>query len=77
MEGRGRVASAPGTNAAGVFAGIDMALRLSELLVDNIAAKTVQLAIELCEQPPFAGGALSKVDDDVIKQLALYAEDKD
>ena len=32
--------------AAGVSSGIDMALRLSELLVDDIAAKAMQLMIE-------------------------------
>jgi hypothetical protein len=61
---------------AGVSAGIDMALRVSELLVDDIAAKTMQLAIEHCQQPSFASRLLSRVDDDVIERLALYVEDK-
>ncbi len=63
--------------AAGVSAGIDMALRLSELLVDDVAAKAMQLAIEYDPQPPFDAGALSKADDEVIERLALYAEEKE
>lgn len=63
--------------AAGVSSGIDMALRLSELLVDDVAAKAMQLAIEYDPKPPFDAGALSKVDDEVIERLALYVEDKD
>lgn len=63
--------------AAGVSSGIDMALRLSELLVDAVAAKAMQLAIEYDPQPPFDTGALSKADDEVIERLAVYVEDKD
>lgn len=62
--------------AAGVSSGIDMALRLSELLVDDVAAKAMQLAIEYDPQPPFDMGALSKADAEVIERLAVYAEDK-
>lgn len=63
--------------AAGVSAGIDMALRLSELLVDDVAAKAMQLAIEYDPQPPFDMGALSKAEDEVIERLVHYSEDKD
>lgn len=63
--------------SAGVSSGIDMALRISELLIDDVAAKAMQLAIEYDPQPPFDAGALSKVDDEVIERLAIYVEDKD
>ncbi|WP_204804917.1 DJ-1/PfpI family protein [Mycobacterium riyadhense] len=48
--------------AAGVSSGIDMALRLVELLVDREAAQAAQLLIEYDPQPPFDTGALAKAD---------------
>ena len=48
--------------AAGVSSGIDMALRLVELLVDREAAQATQLLIEYDPQPPFDCGALAKAD---------------
>jgi putative intracellular protease/amidase len=49
--------------AAGVSSGIDMALRLVELLVDRLAAQAAQLLIEYDPQPPFDSGSLAKADD--------------
>jgi putative intracellular protease/amidase len=49
--------------AAGVSSGIDMALRLVELLVDRQAAQAAQLLIEYDPQPPFDSGALAKADE--------------
>jgi putative intracellular protease/amidase len=49
--------------AAGVSSGIDMALRLVELLVDREAAQAAQLLIEYDPRPPFDSGALAKADD--------------
>ncbi len=46
--------------AAGVSAGIDMALRLVELLVDRSAAEASQLMIEYDPEPPFDSGDLGK-----------------
>ena len=46
--------------AAGVSSGIDMALRLVELLVDREAAQAAQLMIEYDPQPPFDSGALGQ-----------------
>lgn len=46
--------------AAGVSSGIDMALRLVELLVDRQAAEASQLMIEYDPQPPFDSGSLAK-----------------
>jgi putative intracellular protease/amidase len=59
--------------AAGVSSGIDMALRLSELLVDATAAKAMQLMIEYDPQPPFDSGSLAKSSDEVISRCAEYS----
>lgn len=63
--------------AAGVSAGIDMALRLSALLVDETAAKAMQLFIEYDPQPPYDCGALAKASDDVVTRVVEYAAVKD
>lgn len=63
--------------AAGVSSGIDMALRLAELLVDDTAAKAMQLIIEYDPQPPFDAGSLHKADDEVMARVAEYSETKD
>ncbi len=63
--------------AAGVSSGIDMALRLSELLVDDVAAKAMQLMIEYDPQPPFDAGHLDRAGDDVVQRLIEYAALKD
>lgn len=63
--------------AAGVSSGIDMALRLAELLVDEVAAKAMQLMCEYDPQPPFDCGALAKCGPDVIERLRVYAALKD
>jgi transcriptional regulator GlxA family with amidase domain len=60
--------------AAGVSSGIDMALRLVELLVDRTAAQAAQLMIEYDPQPPFDCGALSKCDDSIVTRVIEYAE---
>lgn len=59
--------------AAGVSSGIDMALRLVELLVDRTAAEAAQLWIEYDPQPPFDSGALHKASDVVRTRAAEYA----
>ncbi len=62
--------------AAGVSAGIDMALRLSELLVDADAAKAMQLMIEYDPQPPFHAGNVEAAGDQVMERLIEYAKTK-
>ena len=59
--------------AAGVSSGIDMALRLAELLVDRTAAEAAQLMIEYDPQPPFDCGSVTKADDTVMKRVIEYA----
>jgi putative intracellular protease/amidase len=59
--------------AAGVSSGIDMAIRLVELLVDDVAAKAAQTSIEYDPQPPFDAGHPSKVDGTVMERIAEYS----
>jgi transcriptional regulator GlxA family with amidase domain len=59
--------------AAGVSSGIDMALRLVELLVDRTAGQAAQLMIEYDPQPPFDTGAVHKSDDTVMTRVIEYA----
>ncbi|BCP02613.1 DJ-1/PfpI family protein [Mycobacterium paraintracellulare] len=58
--------------AAGVSSGIDMALRLVELLVDRQAAQAAQLLIEYDPQPPFDSGALAKADAATLARVKEY-----
>jgi putative intracellular protease/amidase len=58
--------------AAGVSSGIDMALRLLELLVDREAAQAAQLLIEYDPQPQFDAGSLAKADDATVARAAEY-----
>lgn len=62
--------------AAGVSSGIDMALRLSELLVDADAARAMQLMIEYDPQPPFDAGSVDKAGEAVLARVLEYAADK-
>ncbi|MGL5912452.1 MAG: DJ-1/PfpI family protein [Phycicoccus sp.] len=63
--------------AAGVSAGIDMALRMVELLVDEVAARAAQVAVEYDPQPPFDAGHPSTADDAVMARVAEYATLRD
>jgi transcriptional regulator GlxA family with amidase domain len=60
--------------AAGVSSGIDMALRLVELLVDRTAAEAAQLMIEYDPQPPFDAGSRAKADPTVLARVTEYAQ---
>jgi transcriptional regulator GlxA family with amidase domain len=62
--------------AAGVSSGIDMALRLTELLVDRTAAEAAQLMIEYDPQPPFDCGSVAKSDDTVMTRVIEYASQR-
>jgi putative intracellular protease/amidase len=63
--------------AAGVSSGIDMALRLCEVLIDRVAAEAMQLGIEYDPQPAFDAGAPWKASDEVKQRLADYSLTKD
>jgi putative intracellular protease/amidase len=58
--------------AAGVSSGIDMALRLAELLIGDLAARAMQLAIEYDPQPPFDSGSVAKAAPEVLALIASY-----
>lgn len=53
--------------SAGVSAGIDMALWLTERLADRRQAEAIQLTIEYDPHPPFDAGHMSKASKDVQK----------
>jgi transcriptional regulator GlxA family with amidase domain len=60
--------------AAGVSSGIDMAIRLVELLVDDVAAQAAQVFIEYDPQPPFDAGHPSKVGAAVMDRVREHAK---
>ncbi|MBK5232391.1 MAG: DJ-1/PfpI family protein [Thermoleophilia bacterium] len=55
--------------AAGVSSGIDMALRLTELLHGPELAQAIQLAIEYDPQPPFDAGAPHKAPVEIVEAV--------
>lgn len=60
--------------AAGVSAGIDMALTLAAELTDADTARAVQLGIEYDPQPPFDSGSPSRVAPELLdKALSALA----
>jgi putative intracellular protease/amidase len=52
--------------AAGVSAGIDMALTLAARIAGDDTARAIQLAIEYDPQPPFDAGSVEKSDPKVV-----------
>jgi transcriptional regulator GlxA family with amidase domain len=60
--------------AAGVSSGIDMALRMVELLVDRTAGQAAQLMIEYDPEPPFDAGSVAKADEVVVNRVIEYAQ---
>jgi transcriptional regulator GlxA family with amidase domain len=54
--------------AAGVSAGIDLALDLASKLRGEEVAKAIQLAIEYDPAPPFQSGSLQKADPAIVQQ---------
>jgi putative intracellular protease/amidase len=67
-----RVVEQPGgiVTAAGVSSGIDMALRLAELIAGRTAAEAFQLSIEYDPQPPFDAGSPAKAPAAAREYLA-------
>ena len=63
--------------AAGVSSGIDMALRLVQLLVDDVGAQAAQLMIEYDPDPPFDAGHPTRVDDAVMERVIKWAGQRD
>ena len=61
--------------AAGVSAGIDMALWLAAELVGQPVAEAIQLQIEYDPQPPFDAGSALRADTRVVAEARAAAED--
>ena len=61
--------------AAGVSAGIDMALNLLALIEGEEFAKAVQLGIEYDPQPPFDSGSAAKASDRTREASAALLKD--
>ena len=59
--------------AAGVSSGIDMALRLVELLIDRTAAEAAQLMIEYDPAPPVSAGSVATVSEATMTRVVEYA----
>jgi transcriptional regulator GlxA family with amidase domain len=59
--------------AAGVSAGIDMALRLTELLLDETAARAAQLMIEYDPQPGYDSGDRATATPEVLARVGEWA----
>lgn len=55
--------------AAGVSAGIDMALRLVQWMAGDRAAKAIQLGIEYDPDPPFDAGSPEKAPPEVLEMV--------
>ncbi|MEM1332504.1 MAG: DJ-1/PfpI family protein [Actinomycetota bacterium] len=62
--------------AAGVSSGIDMALRLVELLFDRTAAEACQLMIEYDPEPPFDAGSTATAGPEVVERVIEYAQQR-
>lgn len=58
--------------SAGVSSGIDMALRLVELISDRVTAQAVQLWTEYDPQPPYDAGSFAKADPEVRRLAGEY-----
>ena len=61
--------------AAGVSAGIDMALRLMQRIVGDDMARAVQLGIEYDPDPPFDAGSPETVPAEVVDMLRSLLKD--
>jgi len=59
--------------AAGVSAGIDMALTLAALIAGEQVAQAIQLSIEYDPQPPFAAGSVHTAPADVVELVRAVA----
>jgi transcriptional regulator GlxA family with amidase domain len=62
--------------AAGVSAGMDMALRLCELIAGEAAAQAMQLFIEYDPQPPHSYTPPEAATADMLEHLMIYATPK-
>lgn len=62
------------TTAAGVSAGIDMALHILAKIAGEDLAKGVQLGLEYDPQPPFDAGSPDKAPEHIVQMLRMMME---
>lgn len=62
--------------SAGVSAGIDMALYLTELISGETTAKAIQLALEYDPAPPFDAGSPEKAPKEILELVTKKAAQK-
>jgi putative intracellular protease/amidase len=60
--------------AAGVSAGVDMALALAATIADDRMAKAIQLVVEYDPQPPFDCGSVDKAPADMVASMRAVRE---
>jgi putative intracellular protease/amidase len=60
--------------AAGVSAGIDMALTLAQRIAGADIAQGIQLGIEYDPQPPFEGGSIEKAPPEIVALVRRLAD---
>jgi transcriptional regulator GlxA family with amidase domain len=58
--------------AAGVSAGVDMALELVARITDENVAKAIQLGIEYDPAPPFDSGSPAKASPELVELIRQY-----
>jgi putative intracellular protease/amidase len=63
--------------AAGVSAGIDMALRLAERIAGTDVAKAIQLGIEYDPDPPFDTGSMEKAPPELVELVRMAMDQED
>jgi transcriptional regulator GlxA family with amidase domain len=57
--------------AAGVAAGIDMALRLAQLIAGDDIAQAIQLAMEYDPEPPFDTGSPERAPQHIVNLVSM------
>ena len=63
--------------AAGVSSGIDMALRLVDLLHGPELAQAIQLAIEYDPQPPFSAGSPASAPPEIVDLVRAISSERE
>jgi putative intracellular protease/amidase len=83
LEGLGRLGAQPVSErvvsdgklvtAAGVSAGIDIALTLAAKIAGDQVAQAIQLSIEYNPQPPFTAGSPQQVTPEIVELVRAHA----